>query len=261
MHALDLGFHMLGSCYGCLKATRLEDHALEAKQDAIINIIFFTIAINIMFIVQSILSGILIISASLCCSCSWKSDMENNASASTQPAEADAPWKPRTSLPADRKRVFKTVIGILNEMTPQTFDIQEERLLNSGINSADILQGVAIIVYDKTISETQLFPMYAKLCGNLAKVAPQFPPDEPNGLIISFTRILLNICQEAFEDASELNTGTESSTTPEQAVESNSKLRVLRNIRLIGELFNQKVIPGKIVHHCIQRRVSSASRF
>ena len=30
------------------------------------------------------------------------------------------------------------------------------------------------------------------------------------------------------------------------------KLRTLGNIRFIGELFNHKILPEKIIHHCIQ---------
>eukprot|EP01018_Ginkgo_biloba_P035994 Gb_20402 [translate_table: standard] len=114
------------------------------------------------------------------------------------------------------------------------------------------MEGVASLVYYKTISETQFFRMYAKLCVHLTMVAPQFPSDEPNGNIESFRRILLNLCQTEFEGAYELNAETKPLTAPEQAVESNSKLRFLANIPLMGEIFKQKVISEKIVHHCIQ---------
>eukprot|EP01018_Ginkgo_biloba_P035998 Gb_19613 [translate_table: standard] len=173
----------------------------------------------------------------------WKSDMENNASTSTQLTtglvKADVPWKPQTSISNEKERVLKTVRGILNKMNAQTFDTQVDRLLASGIDSADILEGMASIVYYKTISEPKFFPMYAKLCVHLIRVAPQFPSDKPDGKSVSFTGKLFNLCQKEFEGAYKWNGGIEPQTTRQKETDSNANLRSLGNIRLIGELFKQ----------------------
>ncbi|KAG5534416.1 hypothetical protein RHGRI_022516 [Rhododendron griersonianum] len=171
--------------------------------------------------------------------------------------KAEVPWSTREGTLSEKEHVLKTVKGILNELTPEKFDLLKDLLIHSGITTADILKEVTSLIYDKAVLNPTVCPLYAQLCSHLDKKLPPFPSDEPGGKI-TFKHVLLNNCQEAFEGTDKIREELTQTTASKQDLERRDndrmmKIRNLGNIRLIGELWKQTMLTDRIVHEIIQK--------
>lgn len=107
-------------------------------------------------------------------------------------------------------------------------------------------QRVATLIHANAIAEPSLCSMYAQLCSDLIKKLPSFPSDDK---YITFKRLIINKCQEAFENSDKL--------LADPYLEKLTKHQIIGNICFIGELYMQKLLTESIVHGVI--KVSSAS--
>ncbi|XP_052066072.1 eukaryotic translation initiation factor 4 gamma 2-like [Mytilus californianus] len=97
--------------------------------------------------------------------------------------------------------------------------------------------------------------MYAQLCHQLCEDAPNF--DSSSSSVTTFRRLLLNKCQDEFENrsrATEAFDRKDGPLTPEEAEQYHlAKRKMLGNIKFIGELGKLEMLHEGILHKCIKQ--------
>eukprot|EP01114_Cavostelium_apophysatum_P005287 TRINITY_DN1608_c0_g1_i4.p1 TRINITY_DN1608_c0_g1~~TRINITY_DN1608_c0_g1_i4.p1 ORF type:complete len:792 (+),score=237.94 TRINITY_DN1608_c0_g1_i4:374-2749(+) len=155
----------------------------------------------------------------------------------------------------DKEVIFRNAQGILNKLTLEHFDSLSEKLLNVGIDSAEILQGIIHQIFAKALQEPHFSTMYADLCSKLSTRVAEFPPENEGEKPMTFRRLLIENCQREFEGASKPIIDENLSPQEKVELEMRAKKKYLGNIKFIGELYKQKMLPEKIMHFCIESQL------
>ncbi|KAK1268622.1 Eukaryotic translation initiation factor isoform 4G-2 [Acorus gramineus] len=176
---------------------------------------------------------------------------------------AEAPSSIEDNLTMEED-VLGTIEGILNQMTPENYDSLKGDLIyyhtSSITKTPDILKmmlGVTALILEKAITEPTLCPMYALLCSDLNQQLWSTNLSEPSEREkITFQRVLLNYCQEAFESTINLQMKISHMDSLDQRpkqMQSMAMLRPLKNICLfMGELYKVKLLTSRIVSSVIK---------
>ncbi|KAJ1558492.1 hypothetical protein HK096_011544 [Nowakowskiella sp. JEL0078] len=178
---------------------------------------------------------------------------------------------------AAQQEILKKVRSLLNKLTLERFQSLSEKILNIGIDSEPILQGVINLVFDKALDEPTFASMYATLCSFLSLELPKIQSwIDLNTKNNAFRRILLNKCQEEFESGMHWAGESEDIAAAQKRIDelpaeerenlmekvyaiSKAKRRALGNIQFIGELFKRQMLTEKIIHACISHQLRNIS--
>jgi translation initiation factor 4G len=115
-----------------------------------------------------------------------------------------------------KQRLF---MGILNKLTPQTFERMVEQVMEIRVTQAHVLEGFVDQIFSKALVEPTFCETYAMLCSAMSTRLVEAVPEgaepgtqpkliefekedasSPTGVVtITFKRVLLNKCQEEFE--------------------------------------------------------------
>ncbi|KAJ3016220.1 hypothetical protein HKX48_004162 [Thoreauomyces humboldtii] len=200
--------------------------------------------------------------------------------------KSEAAWGPgsfRKSLkpssdPEDQQKneeelIHRKVKGLLNKLTVEKFQPISEQILNVGMTREAILKGVIAQIFEKALDEPNFGAMYAALCVYLSTELPKVQAwIEVDIKTNTFRRVLLNRCQEEFENNNKWAESEEK--LMEQRREARARLatmsdeekqkiaeedyerqklkrRSLGNMSFIGELFIKNLITEKIMHSCV----------
>lgn len=160
-------------------------------------------------------------------------------------------------------------LSILNKLTPEKFDKLCLELLNVGVESKLILKGVILLIVDKALEEPKYSSLYAQLCLRLAEDAPNFDGPAAEGQpgqkqSTTFRRLLISKLQDEFENRTrnvDVYDKRENPLLPEEEEQrAIAKIKMLGNIKFIGELGKLDLIHESILHKCIKTLLEKKKR-
>ncbi|KAL4648902.1 eukaryotic translation initiation factor 4 gamma 2-like, partial [Arapaima gigas] len=196
----------------------------------------------------------------------------------TAPGPSVQRWVPSRSTRRDvsssnekelHDAIFRKVRGILNKLTPEKFDKLCLELLNVGVDSKLVLKGIILLIVDKALEEPKYSSLYAQLCLRLAEDAPNFdgPSPEvqaPQKQSTTFRRLLISKLQDEFENRTRNVEVYEKHDNPltseEEEQRAIAKIKMLGNIKFIGELGKLDLIHESILHKCIKTLLEKKKR-
>merc|ERR1719454_1396651 len=156
----------------------------------------------------------------------------------------------------------RNVKSMLNKITAENFSNITEKLASVELEQASDLDVVIDLVFDKAVTEHAYCEMYADMCLVLRTRFPEFPAqeDEDGAPTLTFTRALLNRCQEEFENLPlYLGPSQEQKDTlgadELEVIVKKQKDRVLGNMKFIGQLSLRKLLSHKVVREVVVRLV------
>nr|XP_061819394.1 eukaryotic translation initiation factor 4 gamma 2-like [Nerophis lumbriciformis] len=165
--------------------------------------------------------------------------------------------------------IFRKVRGILNKLTPEKFDKLCLELLNVGVDSKLVLKGIILLIVDKALEEPKYSQLYAQLCLRLAEDAPNFedPTTETPATKkqnTTFRRLLISKLQDEFENRARnvevFDKHDGPLTSEEEEQRAIAKIKMLGNIKFIGELGKLHLIHESILHKCIKTLLEKKKR-
>jgi len=153
--------------------------------------------------------------------------------------------------------VVRASRSILNKLTVEKFESLFEQLANCGIKHPHHISILMREIFEKATMQHPFIPMYAELCVQLEKDPRIAAVVEETDKLCSFRRLLLNECQNVFEQVLELR-GSEAEKDPEIAI--CQKQRALGNIKLIGQLLVHGMLSSNLFVECCEALLKNHSR-
>ncbi|KAM7406104.1 hypothetical protein PAMP_000503 [Pampus punctatissimus] len=164
---------------------------------------------------------------------------------------------------------FRKVRGILNKLTPEKFDKLCLELLNVGVDTKLVLKGTILLIVDKALEEPKYSQLYAQLCLRLAEDAPNFEDQSTESQATqkqntTFRRLLISKLQDEFENRARnveiFDKHDSPLTSEEEEQRAIAKIKMLGNIKFIGELGKLHLIHESILHKCIKTLLEKKKR-
>eukprot|EP00439_Symbiodinium_sp_Y106_P015218 s3790_g2.t1 len=159
-------------------------------------------------------------------------------------------WRPaaKKSPEDDLKR---QVQGLLNKICPENVASIIEKIAAIEVQDIKQLEAIIELMFKKAITEPHYCETYADMVFSLKAVYPSFPSPD-GGKPITFKGLVLNICQNEFEEllASNDISAEQKAKLDEEELEymrKKRKDRMRANMKFIGHLFLRQLLSAKVI--------------
>jgi len=161
------------------------------------------------------------------------------------------------------KEIARRMKSILNKLTLEKFDDLTRQLCECGISKEAHLKILMTEVFEKATTQHHFVEMYTSLCVHFNDWCSEHLK------VGKFKPVLLQQCQESFEanlkdPPKEMSPKKKASASREELEEYEEKrqryrLRVMGNIRFIGQLLVKRMLASKFLIPCAQELLSEAT--
>jgi len=141
---------------------------------------------------------------------------------------------------------------LLNKICPDNLKTIVDRLATIELNKADELELVIRNIFSKALNAPHYCETYADMVFALKSRYPEFPAGVDGEKPVTFTRVLLNTCQNEFENLPTTfePSQEETATYPKDDLFLMMKCRkekMLANMKFIGNLFLRQLLAVKVI--------------
>lgn len=172
--------------------------------------------------------------------------------------ERPAPALPRSGrgyricIPHTRSEEIKRQVNsLLNKICPDNLQRIVEQLAEVQLSSVDELELVISLVFQAALTNSHYCETYADMIFAVKSKYKEFPPQRDGEKPVTFTRVLLNFCQNEFERLPETLEPAEEDlrdgTVTREVLVKQMKDRMLAHMRFLGHLFLRNLLSARIL--------------
>eukprot|EP00931_Biecheleriopsis_adriatica_P073152 TRINITY_DN47497_c0_g1_i1.p1 TRINITY_DN47497_c0_g1~~TRINITY_DN47497_c0_g1_i1.p1 ORF type:complete len:481 (+),score=146.49 TRINITY_DN47497_c0_g1_i1:54-1496(+) len=145
----------------------------------------------------------------------------------------------------------RTVQGLLNKICPENVASIVEKIGAVEVSDVQQLEVIIDLIFKKAVTEPHYCETYADLVFSLKAVYPSFESPQ-GGKPITFKGLVLNICQQEFEEllsCTDLAEAEKSDCDQEELefIRKKRKDRMRANMKFIGHLFLRQLLSAKVI--------------
>lgn len=145
---------------------------------------------------------------------------------------------------SEMESLKRQVQSLLNKVCPENMATIVEKISAVQVQGRAELEAIIELIFKKAVTEPHYSETYADLVFSLKSVFPDFP-DTDGGKPVTFRSLVLNICQNEFEELLAESEGASEDEDQEHA--KKRKDRMCANMKFVGYLYLRQLLSTKVV--------------